>query len=259
MRKMLLPLLLLAFIAAPASSAVIHEGGGLIVLSEGPFDQSAVLGTDALVSAYSNISFFLGGAFNNGGATLSAGNTITLLVADDLVPLPAYGGQDVTSFKFTATNLNSASVTARPLVRFYLADGAGGAPGTFAGGFNFNPIVFPANTITTLTATLPPATMAMFGVPFWAGLAFDDNSGTTGATAAQLNNMGQGFFDPPTVGSSADQVFASSNVSFTVSNPAGAILPGNGQLPFNLGWEFNVDQATPAQTSSWGRLKSLYR
>jgi len=259
MRKLLLPLLLLAFAAPSATAAVIHEGGDLITEVQGIADPFALLGPQAIVSPYSNLATFLGTVLNNGGVTPNGAGLVTVLVADDLSPLVGYGGVDVTSFKWTVTNLNSAGVGARCLVRFYLPNGPGGAPGTFVGGFNFNPIVFGANTISTVTANLPPATLQMFGGPFWAGLALDNNGGATGATAAQLANMGQGAFNPPTAGTSTDQVFRSADINFSVNNPAGGIIPGNGQFVFNLGWQFNVDQATPAQQSSWGRLKSLYR
>jgi len=259
MRKLLLPLLLLALSAPPASAAVIHEGGDLIADVQGLVEPYSVLGIQAIVSPYSNLASFLGTALNNGGVTPSGAGQVTVLVADDLTPLPGYAGVDVTSFKWTVTNLNPVGVSARCLVRFHLPDGPGGAPGTLLGGFNFNPLLFGANTITTVTANLPPATLQMFGGPFWSGLAFDNNGGATGATAAQLSVMGQGAFHPPTSGTSADQVFRSADINFSINNPAGAIIPGSGQFVFNLGWQFNVDQATPAQQSSWGRLKSLYR
>jgi len=259
MRKLLLPLLLLAFAAPTATAAVIHEGGDLIAEVQGISDPFAVLGTQAIVSPYSNLATFLGAVLNNGGTTPSGAGLVTVLVADDLSPLLGYAGVDVTSFKWTVTNLNSVGVGARCLVRFYAPDGPGGAPGTLLGGFNFNPLVFAANAITTVTANLPPATLQMFGGPFWSGLAFDNNGGATGATAAQFANMGQGAFNPPTAGTSTDQVFRSADINFSGNNPAGGIVPGSGQFVFNLGWQFNVDQATPAQVSSWGRLKSLYR
>jgi hypothetical protein len=178
----------------------------------------------------------------NGGATLQGGNTITTLVADDITPAAGSAGQSVSSFGFIVVNNNSTAVTVRPLARFYGSDGTGGGPGTLLGAFTFAPITFTAASATQIT--FPAITPGQFVLPagvFWAGLTFDDNNGTTGATAAQLNNFGEAFFNPPTVGSSQDLIFETSSAgSFASSNPAGTTGNFGGSPVANLGWQFTV-------------------
>lgn len=264
MRKMLLPLLLLAF-AAPAAAAEI-DGGDLIATYEFPASQAVILAPDAIVGAYSNVINFLGAGFPNGGAALQAGNTITRLVADDLTPNPIYAGIDVVSFSFGVVNFNSVPVTFRPRARFWYADGGGGLPGNYYDqpgliGFTFNPVTMNGGAATVFTANVTAGTFQMPGVTFWAGVTFDNNVGTTGATAAQLDNIGVALFDPPTEGTSTDVLFqtAAAGSFFAPDNPVGATLNFSGNPVANAGWAFNVDSATPAETSSWGRLKRIYR
>lgn len=265
MRKMLLLLLLFALAATPALAAD-HDAGDLIVEDQFPAAIAGVLAPNAIVGAYSNVTNFLGSGFAPGGAALQSGNTITRLVADDLTPNPVYAGLDVVSISFALVNLNPAAVTFRPRVRFWFADGAGGQPGTYynlpaAVGFTFNPVIMNGGTATVFTGNLGAGSFLMPGVPFWAGVTFDDNGGTTGATATQLNNLGVALFDPPTVGSSADQLFVTSAAGsfFPTAGPAGATVNFGGNPVANAGWAFNVDNATPVETSSWGRLKKIYR
>src|SRR5205823_2885938 len=99
-------------------------------------------------------------------------------------------------------NLNGAAVTARPRVQFFAADGGGNAPGTLLLSLAFPPTTFGPGSVSLLTSV--PLTPGQFVLPsvFWAGVVFDDNSGSTGATLAELNNFGQGTFNPPTAGSS---------------------------------------------------------
>ena len=264
MRKMLLPLLLLGF-AAPAFAAEI-DGGDLIATYEFPASQAVILAPDAIVGAYANVINFLGSGYAPGGAALQAGNTITRLVADDLTPNPIYAGLDVVSFSFGLVNFNSAAVSFRPRVRFWFADGAGGLPGTYynlpaAVGFTFNPVVMNGGSATVFTANVAAGVFQMPGATFWAGVTFDNNTGATGTTAAQLDNVGVALFDPPTAGTSTDVLFqtAAAGSFFAPNSPAGATFNFLGNPVANAGWAFNVDTATPAETSSWGRLKRIYR
>jgi hypothetical protein len=265
MRKSLLAFLLLALTAAPAL-AVDFDGGELIVTGEFPAGYSGTTGTAAITPAYGNVLNFLGQAYAPASAANQAGNLITRLTADDLTPNPIYGGLDVVSFSFVLVNLNSTAVSFRPRARFWFADGAGGNPGTYynvpaAVGFSFAAVNMAANTATVFTGNVAAGVFTMPGVTFWAGMTFDNNTGATGATAAQLNNIGMGIFDPPTNGSSTDKMFvtAAAGSFFAPNNPAGASFNFGGNPIANAGWAFNVDNATPAQTSSWGRLKQLYR
>jgi hypothetical protein len=191
---------------------------------------------------YSNTGNYTGNAFANGGTATQAGNQITRLVADRVQTTAVGAPIAITQFSFSVANLNAGTVLARPRVRFYDDDGAGGTPGTYITGFSFNAISFGAG-VTVYSAT------AAFTVPgtdgsFWAGITFDDNNGATGATAAQLNNLGQGIYDPPTVGSSFDSFFVTNAAgSFLVNNPAGTVSNFGGAPIANFGWVFQV--ATP--------------
>jgi hypothetical protein len=194
------------------------------------------------VVLYSNVTNFTGFGVTNGGAANVGGDNITTMVADDITPGPGLDGGSVDAFTFSVANFDASAVSARARVRFYAADGAGGGPGTLITGFTFNPISFAANTVSLFTFS--NGGLPLFTIPkgtFWAGLTFDDNNGTTGATLSQLNNLGQGIFDPPTVGSSQDVAFGTDNAgSFFSSNPAGSLFNfgGNPNPTANLGWEF---------------------
>jgi hypothetical protein len=73
------------------------------------------------------------------------------------------------------------------------------------------------------------------------GLTFDNNSGATGATATQLNNLGMGLFDPPTIGTSADAMFQTTAAGdFAVNNPAGSLFNFNGNPPANAFFGMSV-------------------
>ncbi len=198
-------------------------------------------------SAYSNITAFTGQALPQGPAQNQAGNIITRLVADDL-NFARGAGQEVVQFTFSVANFNTVQVAARPRARFWFPDGAGGGPGTYYNGsnppanvgFTFNPVTFNPNSVVLLTATLAPGQMLIPGQTLWAGLTFDNNTGATGATQAQMSNLGQGIFDPPTVGHSQDRFFitAIAGSFFGTNNPAGNIQNLGGNPVANFGWEF---------------------
>jgi hypothetical protein len=199
------------------------------------------------VVTYDNVTNFTGFGYANGGAANLAGNTITTLVADDITPAGSLGGQDITRFYFSVVNFNAAAVTARARVRFWNADGTAGAPGSYysnpgAIGFTFNPILFGASSVSVFYTDLAANTFKMPSGTFWAGITFDNNTGGTGITAAQLNNLGQGIFDPPVVGSSADVAFQTTAAGsfFTIANPAGQLFNFGGQPKANFGWRFEA-------------------
>ena len=194
----------------------------------------AATSASAQIVEYDNTQNFLGQAFLNGGAATTAGNTITRLAADH-VNL-ASGPSTITGFTFSVANLDAGNVSARPRVRFFADNGAGGAPGTVIAGFTFSPITFTAGNVGLFTANI--ANLAMPG-SFWAGITFDDNTGATGATVANLNNLGQGIFDPPALGTSEDTYFITTAAgSFLASNPAGTITNFGGNPVANFGWAF---------------------
>lgn len=265
MKKLLL-VACLSLVAVTAVSAQEFDGGDLRVRATRPANSVEPFSTNVVTSGYSNITGFTGSVLTHGGTVLSAGNRITRLLADDITPIGATAGLDVTSFTFSVANLNSVSVGFRPRVRFWNADGAGGAPGSYyslpaAVGFSFNPVTLGPNSITLLTATLAAGQFTMPSTTFWAGMTFDNNTGGTGATSAQMNLIGQGLFDPPTVGSSLDVHFLTTGAGsfFPTANPAGTLGNVGGNPPANYGWEFNVDLPVPTKATSWSRIKTLYR
>jgi len=195
------------------------------------------------VIVYDNTTNSVPSAFQNGGATTQAGNnTITRYVADDITPLTGFAGQSVTQFRLSVANLNTVGVTARPRIRFFLPDGTGQAPGTGIATLNFPPATFGASSISLIVSG--PLSPGQFVIPasgfFWAGVVFDDNAGTTGATQAQLNNLGQGIFNPPTVGSSVDIFFVSTAAGVPGDFPAGTLQNFSGTPVANFGWQFQV-------------------
>jgi len=235
------------------------------VVDQFPLDTPKTIGTAVLTPDYSNVTNFLGNGFVNAGSALQGANRITRLVADDITPTGAHAGMSVTQFVFSMANFNATAVTVRPRVRFWFTDGAGGAPGTYynlpaAVGFSFNALTIGPG-VTLVTGSLAPNLFAMPGVPFWAGITFDDNSGATGITAAQLDLVGQGMFDPPTLGSSNDRFFITQAAGsfFGLANPAGSLSNFGANPVANFGWEFSVDVPVSAKDSSWGRVKAQYR
>ena len=264
MRKLLLAALFLVVAVAPVRADEIFLGD-LQVVDQFPLDAPRTTGTAVLTPDYSNVTNFLGNGFVNAGSALQGTNRITRLVADDITPTGAHAGLSVTQFVFSIANFNATAVTVRPRVRFWFTDGTGGAPGTYynlpaAVGFSFNPLTIGPG-VTLLSANLAPNQFAMPGVPFWAGITFDDNAGTTGISAAQLDLVGQGIFAPPTLGTSNDQFFITQAAGsfFGLANPAGSLSNFGANPVADFGWEFSVDVPVPTKDSSWGRVKAQYR
>lgn len=234
-----------------------RPGGDLTVVATYPLNggklRSAIVPEVIDANAfYSDVTTFLGQGVLNGGAALVGANTITALVADDLtftrgVPV------NVVQYRFSVANANAAAVSFRPRIRFY-ANNAG-APGTLIGGNTFNAVSVPAGNVTIFTAPLNTATpFVMTTQTIWAGITFDNNSGATGATLAQLNNLGQGVYNPPDRGSSADSAFRTSAAGdFLASNPAGASFNTTGVVD-NFGWELISAAPVAAQVSIGGRV-----
>jgi hypothetical protein len=197
------------------------------------------------LAVYSNITTFSGSGTSNGGSALAAGNTISRLIADDLtfVGTPPFS---IVTIRFNIGNLNTVAVSARPRIRFYLADGTAGAPGTLITGFTFNPISFTAGNVATYTGNVTAFSITSNNI--WAGVTFDDNTGATGATLAQLDNLGMGIFNPSDVGTSTDAIFrTTSSGSFLANNPVGANINFSGTPLANLGWEFVTAPPIPVE------------
>ena len=262
-RQRWFPALLVVIVFAASAQAAEYPSGDLV--TEEHFDLGhASRGTTFLdVVQYSNVTNFLGQGFVNGGSGLQGANRITRLVADDLTPNGTSTGLDVTQVKFSVANFSANPVTCRARIRFWFDNG--GVPGAYYNvpanvGFSFNPLTF-APGVTVVTGNIGPGLFSMPGTLFWAGITFDDNNGTTGATAADMDLLGQGIFDPPDVGTSEDVGFQTADPGsfFGTSNPTGALFNFGGAPVVNFGWEFTAVGSTPTTKSTWGRLRNLYR
>ncbi len=176
-------------------------------------------------------------------------NRITKVVMDDVTVDASGVGKDVNDFTFIVVNTNSVAVAARPRVRFWQADGTGGKPGTWMGGFSFyggsfsTPITFAANSVTEFTAGggITGITIPANG-KLWVGMTFDNlDSAPNSATLAQLNNLGSALYNPPALGSSANQIFVTaSQGAFTrINTPAGSLQTVSGAVA-NLGYSLLI-------------------
>jgi hypothetical protein len=205
-------------------------------------------GASGQLIVYDNTASYKGTGSFNGGATTIGTNTITIVEADDITPLPIAAGQSVTSFTFSIGNFNppTASFSFRPRVRFWDSNGPNGGPGTLLGAFDFS--VTDTNTVPGGNAAivgpnpLSPGQLVLPAGTFWAGVTFDNSDGAATATAAQLNNLGQAIFDPPTVGSSQNHGFDTTAAgSNAIDNPPGAFFTSsNPSVPINFGWQFQI-------------------
>lgn len=187
---------------------------------------------------YDNTTTFSGFGVTSGGTTSVGGILTTNIILDDV---QATGSGQLGLIKWSVANFNTTATTARMRIRWFADDGAGGAPGTALGGFSFAASSI-ATGISVYSADLTASNFVLTSSHFYFGVFFD-NSGASATTATQLNNLGQGLFDAPTVGSSADKDFLSSAPSsFLANNPAGTLRtsPFGANPNANYGNQFNV-------------------
>jgi len=200
--------------------------------------------------AYANVTNYNGLGFWNSSTQTSGSNVISAFAADDIF-FPAPGSFRLYEIRFSVFNFNAETVTARPILRFFDNNGANGGPGTYLGGFDLDAVTVAGGGTTTLflldVSNEPPIVV---DGSFWAGIAYDNNSGATGATATQLENLGQGLFSPPTLGTSADHFFVSNELgNFAGDNPSGDFLDFFGLIPADFGWQFSVFNPVPEPSS----------
>ena len=179
-----------------------------------------------------NPSAFAGVIFLNAGQV----GGVTRLVADDLT-LTGTAPHNLGWVQWTICNTNAATVTVRSLIRLY-ADNAG-VPGNLVAGYNIAPFIgIPTNSCQPVSLRLPLSLQTTApGGKIWAGITFDNADGAT-ATATQMNSIGQGYFNPPESGSSADQFFLTTAAGdFLVNNPTGSVTTNAGGPVDNFGWD----------------------
>jgi hypothetical protein len=198
---------------------------------------------------YNNTSTPLGFFYPNGGAATVGSTLTTTLVADDITAGVGLSGFSVNQIIFSIANGNATTVTISPQLQFYQSDPNTGLPTTLITAININPVTLTGNNggLFTLTDNNAGGFFTMPSGLFWAGVVFTDG-GTGSATAADLNNVGQLLFDPPTVGSSQDLFFQSNLAGPPADNPAGGLFFFGGpplNPVANFGWEFGTTQAVP--------------
>lgn len=217
-------------------------------------------------AAYSNVTTYSGQGRRQNPSSIETGtsNRITRLVMDDLTFNTTAYFRNVTTIQFSVVNFLSTSVTARARLRFWNADGAPLGPGlpngpgtvlTDAGttvAYTFSPYPFPPG-VTVLSGTPTQGFNLPIGTPvrIWAGVTFDNNGGTSGATQIQMDNIGQGLFAPVDVGTSADTIFQTTAAGsfLNVASPAGSPVNFGGAPIADTGWELVITPTTPPSTT----------
>ncbi len=166
-----------------------------------------------------------------------AGNGITRLLAADLTINTGGLPTVINQLSFSVYNNNASAVSVRGRLRFWLPDGTPvgtpDPPGTYYNdgsanvGYTFTAnSVAPGTNIATLNlgsgTFLWPASGTL-----WAGIVWDNNNGTTGATLAELNNFGQATFQGLACGASSGDGFITSTAGsfFPTANPTGSRFP----------------------------------
>ena len=196
---------------------------------------------------YSDVTTFEGYGYAPGsGAATIGGDGVTLMVADEVSVISPYGGAKVDGFEFSTATFNSTAVTARPIVTFF-NDADGGGPGTFLGGYIFNGITFSSDTVNLFYYDTPNEFTVPTDGNIWAAVSYDNDFGATGyATLAQLNELGQGLFYPPTVGSTPNYFFQSNAAgTYATNNAAGGYYYFGGSPYASFGWQFSAPTLVP--------------
>jgi hypothetical protein len=193
-----------------------------------------------------------------GGATAigNQGRIRTGYILDRLTTINP--GALIGSISFSVVNEGATSVDAGFVLAVYDTDGAGGAPGTrlYTAGGGVRTYA-PGERIITGNYPIPIAIPASGDL--WIGLYFDNfdralNTNTS-ATIRELNELGLGIYNAPTIGSSADNFFVNSSGANTsgflaASNPSGTITSLGGTPVSNIGFRLGLAAATAPEPSS---------
>ncbi|HQY89757.1 MAG TPA: hypothetical protein PK402_13980, partial [Tepidisphaeraceae bacterium] len=212
-----------------SSAAIISEGIGPTLTSSHSICESASLtssGPEAVTSTiFSNASTFLGDGYANGHYS----NGYSYAIADDLTTTAPASGAKMTAFQFSIANFNNTTENVLSYLRFFDDNGSSGAPGTYLGGVNLASASVAGMTAGLFSYTFPTADQIVIpSGKIWALVYFSKGSGTTNT---EMNLIGQGFYNPSTVGSSTiaewdSTIGGTGPSSFAANNPAGALYTG---------------------------------
>lgn len=249
MKRIALSTALLAACVCNAT-AQTQTGGDLTVVSTVPLMglNSAEASPEQFLAVdptaiYSNVTTSSSSGLLAAGTTLVGGNLVTTMLCDDLRISTTNANAHITGVRFSVVNFDANTVSARPSIAFFQNDGAGGGPGTAAGGATFPAVTLPSSS-AIVVASDPFA--IVINVPvvasnpvLWACQYFDNANGATGATQSQMDNLGVVFFNPPDLGSSQDLYFGSFGPGSSTNNPAGSIsnFGGPPNPVANFAWE----------------------
>jgi hypothetical protein len=168
-----------------------------------------------------------------------SGGLYTRLLADDITPIAGHAGKKINKIKFTIGNAGNTAVTSQLHVRLYESDGFFGGPGSLIFAFSGAQVTTPAGEVQLITFDSSSVFIPLPATTLWAGVTFSDGGG--GATLAQLDGLGQDVISPPTIGTSADEFFITTDAgSFNGDDPDGFFADFGGNPEANFGWEFVV-------------------
>ena len=241
---LLISLLILTCLSSKAQSVKEITDAKLVLVQSVPMGYwtppYTKIDKDALYSNITTLEY----PMPNEGATDRSGNIITNMVADSLGFAGGKAPYGIKQVFFTCTNLNPVDVTIRVLLRFYEADRGDSAwPGTYIAGYTFEPVTIPAYNINLYSVNTDPSVLKTKKSAIYAGLIYDNNHGATGATIDQMNQLGQGKFQPIDVGTSTDNIFVTDSAGlYDSSDPVGRVY-GFMPVEINPGWQ--LISATP--------------
>lgn len=218
------------------------------VLLAGAIALSAVAAAQPYNPIYQNVQSGIGTGGTStlqayyGSGLISGTPPTTTVDADDITFAAGSAGKSITRLIFSLYNPETTTFTVRPNLFFWNSNGTGGDPGTLLATTTLSPVSLAAQSINYFGVSLTAGT---FVVPasnsIWAGISWDNGGGAT-ATAADLDAIGQGVLNTPSVGSSDDLFWESDNAGpYTgANNPVGADYDFGGNPVANFGWEFDT-------------------
>ena len=194
---------------------------------------------------------FVGLAYDNTASAANFGFSSTDLAADWGDRLFLVGTGMLSEHKFTIFNTGTSAgplLTANVAVDFFDA-----VSSAFLGGYTTN-VNFGAGLGLGFYSivTVPGLDPLLINISTTDIIVVQSILAKTGAA----NRLGIASLNPPTVGSSVSTMY----INATTVGAPGFYNIGNPPLPANPGYSLSlVDPPVPAKTSTWGRLKQLYR